>query len=94
MQLPTPVTALYKFIPHALHAVPSAPVYPARHVQFVPWLLPVVEDVFAGQPRHVLELDAAAVLLYVLTAHPIQLAAVVDPKVIEYVPATQGVHVG
>jgi hypothetical protein len=87
------MASLYVPISHTLHAVPSAPVYPARHVQLVAWLLPAAEDELAEQLRHILELDAATVALYVLTTQLTQLATVVDPKVTEYVPAAQGVHV-
>jgi hypothetical protein len=93
VQPPTPVNSLYVPIPHALHALPSAPVYPAGHVQFVAWLLPAAEDEFAGHPRHMLELDAPTSGLYVLTAHPLQVAVVVAPNVTEYVPAGQVEHV-
>jgi hypothetical protein len=90
MQLPTPVTALYKFIPHALHAVPSEPVYPARHVQSVAWLLPTTENVLAGQgvltalvhhvsAGHASQDPVPVACLYIPTAHTVHSVPSVAP---------------
>ena len=43
VQPPGPVSGLYVPVPHALHALQSAPVYPAEHVQSVALMLPVSE---------------------------------------------------
>ena len=53
MHVPAPVHSLYVPASHAMHAVPSAPMYPATHEQSVRWLLPVAEEVLAGHAEHV-----------------------------------------
>ena len=92
VQLPDPVCSLYDALGHSLHSVPSGPVYPARHVQLVTWLLPAAENVLAGQSPQTPDWNPPSVVLYVLTAHSTQVAAVVAPKVIEYVPIGHAVH--
>jgi hypothetical protein len=88
IQMPVPIPALYVPIPHALHAKPSAPVYPARHVQSAALPLPDNEKVLAGHPRHVLILVALSVVLYVPARHLVHVSA---PAAL-YVPARQRVH--
>jgi hypothetical protein len=52
VQLYTPVTALYVPTSHAIHLVPSAPVYPAMQEQFVSRGLLALERVLLGHAVH------------------------------------------
>jgi hypothetical protein len=49
---PHPVCSLNQPEPHAVHALPLAPVYPARHVQLLNTVLPSIELVLAGHAMH------------------------------------------
>ena len=89
-QSPLPVVALYFPTAHAVHATPSAPVYPTLHEHAVTDPLPATDVEFAGHATHVLALTAAGTAEYMSAAH---LVHVVDPGTSEYDPAVQFVHV-
>ena len=76
-----------------MHAVPSAPVYPAMHLQPVKPRLPDSEKVLAGQSVHDAGLDAPKLLLYLLLPHSIHVTLLVAPNVSEYVDMGHRVHV-
>jgi len=54
-QAADPVTFLKVPTPHAVQAVPSAPVYPGLQMQSESDVLPVGDCVFAGHVTHALE---------------------------------------
>lgn len=90
VQATLPVVALYFPTAHAVHATPSAPVYPGLHEHAVTDPLPAGEVEFVGHATHVLASTAAGSLEYVSAAH---LVHVVEPATLEYDPAVQFVHV-
>ena len=51
MQYPSPGSVLYEPMGHALHGSPSAPVYPAEHLQSLDKVLPVTEIVLGVQEK-------------------------------------------
>jgi hypothetical protein len=55
VHVPVPVAVLYVPALQGVHAVPSAPVYPARHLQFVSSVLLAAEEVKAGHAAHVVD---------------------------------------
>ena len=89
VQATLPVVALYFPTAHAVHATPSAPVYPGLHEHAVTDPLPAVEVEFSGHATHVLASTAAGSLEYVSAAH---LVHVVEPATLEYDPAVQLMH--
>ena len=84
-----PFTSLYVPAIHAAHAVPSGPVYPLLHVQFVSCLLPIPEYECVGQWLHVDSEIAATAVLYLPCEHSEHGA---EPLTSLYVPAMHFAH--
>jgi hypothetical protein len=99
VQAEEPVADFQVPAPQGVHAVPSAPVYPARQVQIelssiekvlsghtVQFGATADEYVFASQGMHV---PAPVVFLYVPAVHDVHAT---EPVMVLYVPVSQAVH--
>ena len=85
-----PFSSLYFPLKHAVHSLPSAPVYPALHVQLSMLLLPMAENIWIGQSIHEV-LDTTATPVENFPApHDEQIA---DPFTSLKVPAAHELHV-
>jgi hypothetical protein len=62
-----PIASFHCPASHALHALPSAPVYPVLHVQAVMMPLPITDTVLLGQFSHVAAAVAATAVENVCT---------------------------
>ena len=75
-----PLAALYVDAGHAVHGPPSAPVYPAAHLQSVERLLPLEDCEFAG---HAVQLAAPVLALYLPATHASHCAVPLQPTAVD-----------
>ena len=84
-----PLTSLCVPAPHATHAPPSGPVYPASQVQCERLLLPAPDTACAGHSLHAASEVSPVLVEYLPRAHRVHSPV---PFTSLYVPATQASH--